>query len=846
MTSMFCHGPFRWLLHCVLGVGILIFGASTGFAQTRAAIPSPEKQKEITKLLEETYILAKLDNASKKQNAVKQLMEASRDASFGTDERYVILMSAIPLAKEIGDATNWLEAVNSLVTDFDVNAQKEKTRLLTEYLNTTKSGAQFKLVIDEVLALSQAASEENRFADANALLGTAEAAIRRVAGTANLKPAIVAVKVEVATREKEWKAFQAASAKLETKADDAAANFAVGRWHALQIGDWKAALPFLAKASDAKWKAAAELELTEPTDSMAQAATGDAWWDVAQKETAAAKTAVLIHAGESYEEAQPNLTSALKKQLVGKRLEEIASLKASDSSASSPPKSTGSNSKVAQALKPVKLGQWVDLLEWTEGADWSNSGKNWNDQIEGKPSKNGIKLKNGQYVHFPLSAILDGDYDMDVVFTRHEGADDADIQFPVGIHTVLMALSADSGRLSYVTRVNGTSDLERRPGTFSNKEPHRVLIRVRRDGEKASFNIDFDNVKDYFKWEGAYSALRDTDSTGWKTTSLQRPWIGSYGNNNLVFNQVRVRMLSGTITRDSITDVDRKQDLKNGYVRLVGEKPIGTNAHRGMFTISQVLESPPSVLELWPRISQEFKYCDDFYGVRAPYRLKCAVPPGAKSFSVVGYNCASGAAKFQVDVDAKQVYSSATNIAIIKVDIPPKASFVYLNAVSGRMNEYGFDHVYWCYPRFHAVNTERVTDKMLDDKGSALPCEIVAAEVGRTSPTHNQPITKAAPVNFRDAVPCHEFILAHAPSVVTYRVPEGMTRFTASGSTPSGAAKYEVWADGKRIYVSPEVGIVPIDVTLPARTEIIELKVDSLGDATFDYSYWCYPRLHRN
>ncbi len=297
MKFAFCHSPFRVLHLVLLGACIVVMGTGPGFAQTRAAIPAAEKQKEITKLLEETYNLTKLDGLSKKQNAVKQLMEASRDNSFGTDERYVILMTAISLAKETGDATNWLEAVNALVTDFDLNSQKEKTRLLTEFLNASKSGAQMKVVIDEALALSQAAAQENQFAEANALLSTAESAIRRITGTASLKPAIAAVRVEVTAREKEWKAFQAANAKLATNADDPAANYGVGRWHALQIADWKAALPFLAKASDPKWKAAAELELTEPTDAMAQAAVGDAWWDVAQKELAASKTAVHAACG---------------------------------------------------------------------------------------------------------------------------------------------------------------------------------------------------------------------------------------------------------------------------------------------------------------------------------------------------------------------------------------------------------------------------------------------------------------------------------------------------------------------------------------------------------------------
>lgn len=848
MKIAFRPSPFCVLHLTLLSIFIVVVGAASVLAQTRAAIPAVEKQKEITKLLEETYNLAKLDGVSKKQNAVKQLIEASRDDSFGADERYVILMTAISLAKETGDATNWLEAVNSLMTDFDVNSQKEKTRLLTEFLNASKSGAQMKLVIDETLVLSQAAAQENQFADANALLSTAESAIRRVTGTASLKPAIAAVRVEVTAREKEWKAFQAATAKLATNADDPAANYAIGRWHALQVADWKAALPFLAKASDAKWKAAADLELTEPTDTMAQAAVGDAWWDVAQKESPASKTAVLLHAGEWYEEVQPNLTSALKKQLVAKRLEEIASLNKSDSSVSGPPKSTGSSSKGSQVSKPAKAGEWIDLLQWTEGADWSNSGVNWNDQLEGVPTKSGIRLKSVESARFPLSAIIDGDYDMELRFIRREGTECALIHFPIGVQTMRLMLGTEGGSHSQVAFFDAQpSNLTSRPGAFTNGQQHVVLIHVRRNGDNASFNIDFDNTKDYFKWEGPYATLRDTDPSPSMTTMLQRVWLGSHSNGNLVYNQVRVRMLSGTITRDSITAADRNQDLQNGYLRLVGEKPLALKIHEALFSINQLPQTnPPQVLERWPRVSREFKFCDDYYGAHAPSRLKCPIPTGAKSFSVVGYNCASGSSKFLIEVDGKQVHSSDTaNIDIIKVELPPKASFIQLIADPGKNS--GYDHVYWCYPRFHSLIAERVTDKMLDGKPGPLPFFVASSEVGAASLTHNKPIAHSPPVNFRDALLCHEFIFAHAPSSIKYQIPDGMTRFTAIGSTPfSNSAKYEVWADGKLIYASPQAGLVSINIKLPARSKVIELKIDHLDDATADHSYWCYPRLHRD
>lgn len=73
-----------------------------------------------------------------------------------------------------------------------------------------------------------------------------------------------------------------------------------------------------------------------------------------------------------------------------------------------------------------------------------------------------------------------------------------------------------------------------------------------------------------------------------------------------------------------------------------------------------------------------------------------------------------------------------------------------------------------------------------------------------------------------------------------------MTRFTAIGyAVLRHHVKYEVWADAKRIYESPQAGIIPIDVKLPPGTKTIELKINDLGNNRDDHSMWCYPRLHR-
>jgi hypothetical protein len=304
-------------------------------------------------------------------------------------------------------------------------------------------------------------------------------------------------------------------------------------------------------------------------------------------------------------------------------------------------------------------------------------------------------------------------------------------------------------------------------------------------------------------------------------------------------------MLSGSVRRDVITDADRQQDLKSGFVRLVGETSSVAKVGQGQFAINQV-PLDFSTEHAWPLITRDFKFCDDYYGAHAASRITCSIPPGAKSFSVIAYNMGSRTAKFRLITDGKPILDSiATDVAILKVDLPDKSS--NLDLFVDPMEDVQYDHAYWCYPRFHSVSAERITDKMLDGKPGPLKFNIVSSEA-EYGVTRNQPISilKSAPVHFRDAEPCDEFIFAHAPSTVTYRVPEGMTRFTAIGyNAISHHVKFEVWADAKRVYESPDSGIVNIDVKLPPRTKSIELKTDDLGRDVSDFSMWCYPRLYR-
>lgn len=496
--------------------------------------------------------------------------------------------------------------------------------------------------------------------------------------------------------------------------------------------------------------------------------------------------------------------------------------------------------------------EWIDLLQWSEGIDWGPTGIDWNAQIEGKPSADGITLKSLDGGRFPLPVLLDGNYELEVEFTRHEGTQGVGVSFPVGIHNLWLELGANSGEVGGISFIDGKSYTEnptvRKPCPVANGERHKLVVRVQSDGVRASFQVDWDQAQNYLTWEGSPDSLANVEAGSTKLSMVHHPWLTSNAG-RVTFHKIRAKSQSGSVRRDPITATEREQDLKNGFIRMTGQPATSVKVGNARLVANQIpLELGAGETErLWPLIAREFKVCDDYYGAHAGSRLKCAIPNGAKSFSVVGYNDSSRTTQFQILVDGKPAYATgATALSVIKIDLLQKSSLLEL--IVDPIGDNRYDRAYWCYPRYHSIPADRISEKMLDGKPGPPKFSVASSTVDFGMLTHNQPIKSAAavPVRFRDAAVCHEFIFAHAPSTATFQVPDGMTRFTAIGySVMDHSVKFEVWADARRMFESPQAGIVPIDIKLPPGTKTIELKINDLGGNDWDTSMWCYPRLHR-
>ena len=484
-------------------------------------------------------------------------------------------------------------------------------------------------------------------------------------------------------------------------------------------------------------------------------------------------------------------------------------------------------------------GQWVDLLEWTEGFDWATRGPNWNGNLAEPATKNGVVIRPMAWNKFPLPAIIDGNYEIEVEWTRTDGVEGVAIWFPIGYRTMHLEFGIRTGQCAGVGYIDGTwcdgNETTRSPSHIANNQKQTTVIRVTNDFENASIEIDHNETKNYITWKGRYDRLSSAMPT------IRHPWVGAY-ESRVVFSKIRVRMTSGEIRRDVLEEAQRQRDLRDGFVRLAYVAPTGKTVGWSEFMVNQVERT------YWPLIQRDFTVCRDFYGAHAPSSLKIPVPKRMRSFSVVGYNDASRAARYLVKADGTTLYESGeTDIQPIKVDLPEGAAVLEL--VVDPAGDNFRDYAYWCYPRFHSTKANDLTEPAISGKSGEPVQRFTTASVGFGELSRNKPCgpnISSVPLHYTDAVPCDEFCFAHANSSVIFPVPEGMTRFTAIGyCILSQSVQFKVLADTRLIYQSPQAGIIPISVKLPPGTKQLELQVDSLGDNGDDWSLWCYPRLHK-
>ncbi|MBS0206913.1 MAG: hypothetical protein JSS49_28900 [Planctomycetes bacterium] len=479
----------------VLGV-MVIASSGLGLTEARDSKPTEEQQQTIQKGVDE---LTRPFGSTKKKEAIQKLVDASRNESFSSDERYVVLTTLISFTRDAGDGDHWLDAVNTLFDSYDLDRDQERPKLLVDFLKAAKPGSSLQPVIEAALVEIERAMSDDRFVDAGAMLAAVNDAVRRIPND-KLKAKVAASRQSFAVREKEWKEFEAASEKLRTDGSHAVSNFIVGRWHAVQKQDWQTALPFIEMGNDAKWKSAAALERTNPKAGMEQAAIGNAWYEIGDTATGAAKAALLFHAAEWYRRAEPNATSGLLKQQLADRLAEISKLNA--------PTATPISAPAADAAA-LPVGEWVDLLPKINFAEHVLVGT-WKQLPQG-----GIVCDAFRYnsrIMAPIVAI--GSFELQWKVTRKNGKEAVGLIWPVGNAACIFQLDAYEGTISglekvdgkYINKLVGTPATVAKPVPLTNGQLYEVHVKVLQLQDKASIEVTLDH-RPVINWQGNTSQL---------------------------------------------------------------------------------------------------------------------------------------------------------------------------------------------------------------------------------------------------------------------------------------------------------------------------------------------------
>jgi hypothetical protein len=300
---------------------------ASGAKSKRLPVPDDATQIKIAKELSAVYDVAHVKTAAEKVALARQLLEAVQNTRSNPNEQFVLLQQATELAVGAGDAATMVDAVETLVEQFEVEQTDRIGKGLIECANNARSAEHIGSLVVHARRVVEQAALAGQYELALELADAMHRACQRSQGKEYRKEA---------AEQRSWvqeycrvqKQRARAQAAVDADAQNAEAHLTLGRYYCFVEDDWKRGLPHLAKGTDAELKRMAELELSSPpSDPEEQVKLADAWWKLAQGREGTERDALSLRAGHWYELARSKLTSALVRLKVEKHLEELVGIR---------------------------------------------------------------------------------------------------------------------------------------------------------------------------------------------------------------------------------------------------------------------------------------------------------------------------------------------------------------------------------------------------------------------------------------------------------------------------------------------------------------------------------------
>jgi len=292
----------------------------------KSAVPAAAAQKDAEKQIRETF---KTDYAKRAPADVqalgRKLLQQGTETRDDLVIRFVLYREARDLALQAGDIETAFDAIDALGRAYEFDTLPAKSAALAKAATAARGPEGAAALARGYISFAEEAVRAGQYEAAAAVTAKMEAAGRASADVT------VATRAEALSREVNFIQKEANSVKshrktLGEKPNDPGANLAVGRFLCLVAGDWEQGAPMLAKGSDAALKALAEKEVARPVQGADQAALGDAWWDLSEKErNAEFKKRMRARSFSWYERALQGGVTGLVKARVENRLRESGS-----------------------------------------------------------------------------------------------------------------------------------------------------------------------------------------------------------------------------------------------------------------------------------------------------------------------------------------------------------------------------------------------------------------------------------------------------------------------------------------------------------------------------------------
>ena len=309
----------RTVFLCLV-VGI-IYQASV-MAQTapnKLPVPSEAAQAQAMALVREIYKsdYDKSTTTEQKVALAQRMIQKATETKDDPASHFVLLKVARDLAVQARKINLACQAIDQMAVTYEIDGIPMKLEVVSKIARTARLPDEHEVVASHAMTMVKQFVAADRLPEAIDV-GKIALASARQSRKGDLVRQVIALNREVEAAANEYTKVEVALKTLETSPADPQANLLVGKYFCFQKNDWDKGIPMLALGNDEQLKALAVKELKGEGDPLAM---GDAWWELAGKESGKTQEAMKGCAACFYRQALPTLTG-LKKVKAEKRVKE--------------------------------------------------------------------------------------------------------------------------------------------------------------------------------------------------------------------------------------------------------------------------------------------------------------------------------------------------------------------------------------------------------------------------------------------------------------------------------------------------------------------------------------------